>query len=117
MVRTRFYGGFGVLVLALWNYAPPVGDTASYTVGKPKGEMRHFEVDLSSLPAGAAARVWRLDETHGNAVVAFDRMGARPSPRASRLRNCAPPAGWPPPSRWRCTVASSVSTSSRRCWW
>ena len=57
MVRTRFYGGFGVLVLALWNYAPPVGDTASYTVGKPKGEMRHFEVDLSSLPAGAAARV------------------------------------------------------------
>src|SRR6185312_5877339 len=32
VVRTRFYGGFGLLALALWNYAPPVGATASYTV-------------------------------------------------------------------------------------
>lgn len=72
----------GTLVLALWNYAPPVGDVARYTVGKPKGEMKRFEVDLSSLPMNAVAKVWRLDQTHGNVIATFDRMGrpAFPSP-------------------------------------
>lgn len=75
----------GTLVLALWNYAPPVGDTASYTVGKPVGQVRHFQLELSSLPANARARVWRLDETHGNAVAAFDRMGRPDFPTREQI--------------------------------
>jgi xylan 1,4-beta-xylosidase len=65
----------GTVVLAVWNYAPPVGDTASYTKGEPQGSSRHVDVDVSHLHAGAQATVWRLDEQHGNAVAAFDRMG------------------------------------------
>ncbi|MBD8881805.1 glycosyl hydrolase family 39 [Rhodanobacter sp. 7MK24] len=76
----------GTLVLALWNYAPPVGDTADYTVGKPKGDTRHFEVDVSSLPATAAATVWRLDETHGNVIATFDRMGRPAFPSREQIR-------------------------------
>ncbi|MEW9625400.1 GH39 family glycosyl hydrolase [Rhodanobacter geophilus] len=76
----------GTLVLALWNYAPPVGDTASYTIGKPKGEVRHFEVELSSLPANAGAKVWRLDETHGNVIATFDRMGRPAFPSREQIR-------------------------------
>ncbi|TAM96578.1 MAG: glycosyl hydrolase family 39, partial [Rhodanobacteraceae bacterium] len=64
----------GTLALALWNYAPPVGDTASYTRGSPKGSIRHFELHVSHLGTSATATVWRLDETHDNAVAAFDRM-------------------------------------------
>ncbi|MEW9573360.1 glycosyl hydrolase family 39 [Rhodanobacter sp. Si-c] len=76
----------GTLVLALWNYAPPVGDTASYTVGKPKGDIKHFDVDLSSLPASAAATVWRLDETHGNVIATFDRMGRPAFPSREQIQ-------------------------------
>jgi len=75
----------GTLVLALWNYAPPVGDTATYTVGKPKGQLKHFRVDLSSLPAAATASLWRLDATHGNAVAAFDRMGRPDFPTREQI--------------------------------
>jgi xylan 1,4-beta-xylosidase len=76
----------GTLVLALWNYAPPVGDTASYTVGKPKGDIKHFELDLSSLPAHAVATVWRLDETHGNVVATFDKMGRPAFPSREQIK-------------------------------
>lgn len=65
----------GSLVLALWNYSPPMGATASYTPGAPKGAIRHFDVKVSHFAKDAKATVWRLDETHGNAVAAFDRMG------------------------------------------
>ncbi len=75
----------GTLVVALWNYAPPVGVTASYTVGKPKGEMKHFELDLSSLPANATAQVWRLDATHGNAIAAYDKMGRPAFPSREQI--------------------------------
>ncbi|MBA2079845.1 glycosyl hydrolase family 39 [Rhodanobacter sp. PCA2] len=75
----------GTVVLALWNYAPPVGDTAAYTVGKPKGEVRHFEVELSALPAQATAQVWRLDENHGNVIATFDRMGRPAFPSREQI--------------------------------
>jgi xylan 1,4-beta-xylosidase len=75
----------GTLVLALWNYAPPVGDTARYTPGEPKGEVRHFDVDVSHLAKGATATVWRLDEQHGNAVALFDRMGRPAFPSREQI--------------------------------
>ncbi|MBE1160717.1 GH39 family glycosyl hydrolase [Dyella acidiphila] len=75
----------GSVVLALWNYAPPVGDTASYTPGKPKGEVKHFDVDVAHLAASAKATVWRLDEQHGNAVALFDRMGRPDFPSREQI--------------------------------
>lgn len=75
----------GTVVLALWNYAPPVGDTASYTPGKPKGANKHFSVDVRHLAAGAHATVWRLDEDHGNAVAAFDQMGRPDFPSRAQI--------------------------------
>ena len=75
----------GSVVLALWNYAPPVGDTAAYTKGEPQGEVKHFDIDVSHLAAGAKATVYRLDEDHGNAVAAFDRMGRSDFPSREQI--------------------------------
>jgi xylan 1,4-beta-xylosidase len=89
----------GTLVLALWNYAPPVGDTASYAVGQPKGDAKHFEVDVSSLPANATAQVWRLDETHGNAIAAFDRMGRPDFPTREQIAKLREAGRMAPPEQ------------------
>ncbi|HEV7122535.1 MAG TPA: glycosyl hydrolase family 39 [Rhodanobacter sp.] len=75
----------GTVVLALWNYALPVGKTASYTPGKPAGAPKHFSVDVRNLSGGAHATVWRVDETHGNAVALFDKMGRPDSPSREQL--------------------------------
>ena len=75
----------GSVVVALWNYAPPIGNTASYTPGEPAGTPKHFSIDVRHLPAGAHATVWRLDESHGNAVAAFDRMGRPDSPSRAQI--------------------------------
>jgi xylan 1,4-beta-xylosidase len=75
----------GTLVVALWNYAAPVGDTASYTPGQPAGTPKRFELAIRHLPATARATVWRVDETHGNAVAAFDRMGRPDFPSRAQI--------------------------------
>ena len=75
----------GTLVLALWNYAPPVGDTDTYTKGAPQGAVKHFDVDVSHLAADAKATVWRVDESHGNAVAAFDAMGRPDFPSREQI--------------------------------
>jgi xylan 1,4-beta-xylosidase len=75
----------GTLVVALWNYAPPVGDGAVYKVGEPAGSDRHFSIDIAELPATAHATMWRLDQTHGNVVAAFDRMGRPDFPSRDQL--------------------------------
>lgn len=75
----------GTVVLALWNYTPPLGDTAAYTPGTPTGPIRHFEIDLKHLKAGAHATLWRLDQEHGNAVAAFDKMGRPDTPSREQI--------------------------------
>ena len=75
----------GTVVLALWNYAPPVGDSASYTPGEPGGAPKRFRIDVQHLAAGAHATVWRLDETHGNVIAAFDRMGRPAFPSREQI--------------------------------
>src|SRR6185437_5371154 len=75
----------GTLVLALWNYAPPVGDGATYTPGEPKGAVKHFDVDVSHLAKSTTATVWRLDEHHGNAVGLFDKMGRPAFPSREQI--------------------------------
>ena len=75
----------GTVVLALWNYAPPVGDKATYTRGEPGGAPKHFSIDVRHLAAGAHATLWRLDETHGNAVASFDKMGRPDFPSREQI--------------------------------
>jgi xylan 1,4-beta-xylosidase len=75
----------GRVVMALWDYAPPVGKTASYTAGKPKGKPKHFDIDIKHLPASAHATVWRLDRQHGNAVALFNRMGRPDFPSREQI--------------------------------
>ena len=89
----------GAVVLALWNYAPPVGDTASYTPGKPTGTNKHFSVDVRNLAAGAHATVWRLDESHGNAVAAFDQMGRPDFPSRAQIAALRKAGEMAPPQR------------------
>ena len=66
----------GRLVLALWDYAPPTGTGAKYTMGTgPAGPPKSFDLELRGVPANATAEVWRVDEDHGNVQKAFDAMG------------------------------------------
>jgi xylan 1,4-beta-xylosidase len=75
----------GTVVLALWNYALPVGKTASYTPGEPVGAPKHFSVDVKNLSGGGHATVWRVDETHGNAVALFNKMGRPDFPSRQQI--------------------------------
>ena len=69
----------GGAVVALWDYAPPTGTGATYTMPKgPAGPAKTFDVEFRNEPAGASAEVWRVDEDHGNVLKAFDAMGRPP---------------------------------------
>ncbi|HVX03720.1 MAG TPA: glycosyl hydrolase family 39 [Rhodanobacteraceae bacterium] len=87
----------GTLVLALWNYVPPVGDGATYTPGAPKGTMKHFDIDVSHLAAHATARVWRLDATHGNVLATYDKMGRPAFPTRAQIEQLRAAGQAPPP--------------------
>ncbi|HJP97264.1 MAG TPA: glycosyl hydrolase family 39 [Rhodanobacteraceae bacterium] len=75
----------GSLVLALWNYAPPVGDGSTYTPGAPAGVSKHFQISFEHLAAPATATVWQLDATHGNVIATFDKMGRPAFPSRSQI--------------------------------
>jgi xylan 1,4-beta-xylosidase len=89
----------GTLVLALWNYAVPVSDTATYTPGEPVGSPRHFSIDVAHLAASAHATIWRLDGKHGNAIALFDRMGRPAFPSREQIAQLRKAAQLPAPER------------------
>jgi xylan 1,4-beta-xylosidase len=67
------------LVLALWDYAPPTGTGAAYTMPSgPAGPPKTFDLDLKNIAPSALAEVWRVDDDHGNVLKAFDAMGRPP---------------------------------------
>jgi xylan 1,4-beta-xylosidase len=69
----------GSLAIALWNYAPPTGIGATYTMPtSPAGPAKTFDLDFKSVSPGATAEVWRVDDDHGNVLKAFDAMGRPP---------------------------------------
>jgi xylan 1,4-beta-xylosidase len=69
----------GALAIALWNYAPPTGTGASYTMPSgPAGPSRSFELEFKNVPASAAVDVFRVDDDHGIVLKAFDAMGRPP---------------------------------------
>ncbi|HEX7326606.1 MAG TPA: glycosyl hydrolase family 39 [Rhodanobacteraceae bacterium] len=87
----------GDVVLALWNYAPPVAVSAHYVPGLPKGAAEHFEVDVANLAPGATARVWRVDRMHGDVIPMFDAMGRPAFPTRAQIRQLRAAGREPPP--------------------
>ncbi len=66
----------GGLALALWNYAPPDGTGAAYTMPKdPAGPVKRFTIEFRNVPARAKVEVLRVDDDHGNVMKAFNAMG------------------------------------------
>jgi xylan 1,4-beta-xylosidase len=70
----------GGLAVALWDYAPPTGTGASYTMPSgPAGPDKTFDLELKNVAPNAAVDVWRVDDDHGNVLKAFDAMGRPPA--------------------------------------
>ncbi len=66
------------LALALWNYAPPDGIGATYTKPGPAAPSKTFHLEIKNAP-DSEVTIWRIDETHGNVLKAFDAMGRPPA--------------------------------------
>ncbi|SNS24769.1 xylan 1,4-beta-xylosidase [Granulicella rosea] len=75
----------GSLVVALWNYAPPMGTGATYTSSAPAGPARSFDLSLTHVPLNAHVTLQRLDENHGNVLKAYDAMGRPAFPSLRQL--------------------------------
>ena len=75
----------GRLVLALWNYAPPVGIGPTYHGPIAASAPKHFSVRIDGVKPDAVAQIARVDAEHGNAVGAFDAMGRPPFPSRKQL--------------------------------
>jgi len=70
----------GTLAIALWDYAPPTGTGAKYTMPTGHaGPSKTFDLDLKGVPITATAEVWRVDDDHGNVIKAFDGLGRPPA--------------------------------------
>jgi xylan 1,4-beta-xylosidase len=69
----------GSLAIALWDYAPPTGTGATYTMPTgPAGPPKTFDLEFKNVGATATAEVLRVDDDHGNVLKAFDAMGRPP---------------------------------------
>jgi len=89
----------GGIVLALWNYAPPVSTKTIYVAGPAKGGNERFMVNVSHLGAVDGATVWRLDDDHGNVIRAFDAMGRPAYPTRRQILALRAAARMAPPDR------------------
>lgn len=76
----------GGVEVALWNYAPPYGEGASYTPPPANpGPAKSFTVEIDGVRKDAAVVVWRLDADHGNVVKTFDAMGRPATPSREQI--------------------------------
>lgn len=91
----------GSLAIALWNYAPPSGTGAKYTMPTgPAGPSTTFEMDLRNVAPNAIAEIWRVDHDHGNVLKAFDAMGRPPGDLTEKqVAELQQAAKLPPPVR------------------
>jgi xylan 1,4-beta-xylosidase len=87
----------GSIVLALWNYAPPVSTGTSYVRGAPAGHAERFEVDVAHLAGATQATLWRLDTGHGDVIPAFDAMGRPAYPSLEQIKALRLAARMAPP--------------------
>jgi len=86
----------GTWVVAVWNYAAPDGVGAQYT---PPTHTSDAPLEFQfRLPAGmSSARLFRVDQTHGNVITLYDQMGRpdRPSPTQTEQLKAASQAAKP----------------------
>jgi xylan 1,4-beta-xylosidase len=75
----------GALVVALWNYAPPDGTGAKYTIPGAPGAAKKFTLELMGVAKEAHVTLWRVDRDHGNVVKAFDAMSRPPFPSRQQI--------------------------------
>ncbi|RRA48713.1 glycosyl hydrolase family 39 [Acidipila sp. EB88] len=91
----------GSVVAALWNYAPPTGTGAAYTPPPTSaGTPKTFHVQFQHVPPTAAVTIFRVDDTHGNVLAAYDAMG-RPegNPTAAQLAKLRAAGAMAPPEQ------------------
>ena len=68
--------GRGKLAVALWDYAPPTGTGATYTMPSgPAGPARVFDIAFAHVASNAPVEVLRVDDEHGNVLQRFNAMG------------------------------------------
>jgi xylan 1,4-beta-xylosidase len=91
----------GSLAIALWDYAPPTGTGAKYTMPSgPAGPSATFDLDFKDVPATATAEVFRVDDDHGNVLKAFDAMGRPPGDLThTQVEQLRAAGKLPPPER------------------
>ncbi len=66
----------GGVAVALWDYAPPTGTGAEYTMPTgPAGPAKTFDVEIDHVGAHPRVTLLRVDESHGNSLAAFNAMG------------------------------------------
>lgn len=71
----------GSLAIALWNYAEPA--TSNRSAPDP---AKTFALTLAGISRHATAHVWRVDDTHGNVLQAFDAMGQPSWPTQKQIK-------------------------------
>ena len=76
----------GSIVVAAWNYAPPVGTGPKYTPPPERiGPDKTMQITFSGASKTAGVTLYRVDSTHGNVVSAFDAMGRPPTPSREQI--------------------------------
>jgi xylan 1,4-beta-xylosidase len=76
----------GALVLALWNYAPPDGTGASYTMPPPsRGPSKSFTLKFAGVAPDTQVTILHLDEEHGNVIKTYDAMGRPAFPSREQI--------------------------------
>lgn len=92
----------GGVVVALWNYAAPVGTGAAYTSPPPTlGPDKTMEIKFAGVGETAAVTLYRVDSTHGNVVRAFDAMGRPATPTRKQIVELRKAGAAAPPEHTR----------------
>jgi len=68
----------GGLAIALWDYAPPTGTGAAYTMPADLRAFEDLRPQLQKRRAQCGSRGVGVDDDHGNALKVFDAMGRPP---------------------------------------
>jgi xylan 1,4-beta-xylosidase len=93
----------GAVAVAVWDYAPPTGTGAAYTMPTgPAGPAKSFDLEFKGVAPGATAQLWRVDDDHGNVLKAFDAMGRPPGDLTKeQIRRLQAAGEMAPPERMR----------------
>jgi xylan 1,4-beta-xylosidase len=76
----------GSLAIALWNYAAPYGEGATYTPPPTNpGPPKTITLTVKGASTKAMVQVWQLDADHGNVLKSYDSMGRPAVPSRKQI--------------------------------